>query len=225
MYFYIPNPKAGRIQGLRSDHLFTMRVREGEKHSCTDLNGLIAEILITKVDKRQRLVEYNLENYTNYTRPQKRILFQAIPDKLYLDKLIEILPLSEFSDLFLFESNRSKQYTVNQDRIKNILIRSCEQSQNAYMPTIRHINQGEIVPLLKEFRPVWLDCGSQSIGTSIQTIHALVGPEGGFDNEEVALFSSLALQSVSMGPIVYPSWVAGFAWYQLSRNGLTKAIL
>jgi RsmE family RNA methyltransferase len=169
MHFYIPNLKAGVLNEAEAAHLFVMRVQENKTYRASDLNGRVCKILITKVDKKSKTIEFEQAEIPKTTQFQPKTMFQAIPDKVYLDKLCEVLPLSGVTDLFLFYSQNSIEYPINKERITKILIRSCEQSEVAYLPKIIVLNQQDLDIELKKHQPTVLDCNESKPLTQLQS--------------------------------------------------------
>jgi RsmE family RNA methyltransferase len=169
MHFYIPNLKAGVLNEAEAAHLFVMRVQENKTYRASDLNGRVCKILITKVDKKSKTIEFEQAEIPKTTQFQPKTMFQAIPDKVYLDKLCEVLPLSGVTNLFLFYSQNSIEYPINKERITKILIRSCEQSEVAYHPKIIVLNQQDLDVELKKHQPTVLDCNESKPLTQLQS--------------------------------------------------------
>jgi RsmE family RNA methyltransferase len=214
MYFHIPSFRSTVLNELESAHFFVMRVQEGKVYKASDLNGKVGEIRIIKVDKKIKTIHYEQETIPKSVAIVERVMFQSIPDKVYLDKLCEVLPLSGVTTLFLFYSDFSIQYPINQERITKILIRSCEQSEVAYLPKIILLNASDLEIELRRYLPVVLDCES-TIGIS-NTKHitkpALIGPEGGWSTKEISNYKKIGLEFVYLGSIIYPAWVAGMVY-------------
>jgi RsmE family RNA methyltransferase len=163
MHFYIPNLKANTLTESEAAHLLVMRVQEGKTYKACDLSGKICKVMITKVDKKSKSIEFEQAEIPKAAQFQSKVMFQAIPDKVYLDKLCEVLPLSGVTDLFLFYSENSIQYPINKDRITKLLIRSCEQAEVAYLPKIVVLNKQDLDIELRRHLPTVLDCNTLSL--------------------------------------------------------------
>jgi RsmE family RNA methyltransferase len=190
MHFYIPDLKANKLTQDESSHLFVMRVQEDKTYTASDLEGRTCKILIRKVDKKSKTIEFEQAEIPKTAEFKFKIMFQAIPDKLYLDKLCEVLPLSGVTDLFLFYSDNSVQYPVNQERITKILIRSCEQAKVAYLPKIIVLNKKDLDLELKKHLPTVLDCNvalTQSLSheNSFSTLTYIAGNTMSFAEEGI----------------------------------------
>ena len=102
MHFYIPNLKASVLDEVQSAHLLVMRVQENKTYNASDLNGKTCKILITKVDKKTKTIEFEQAEIPKKAEFVPKVMFQAIPDKVYLDKLCEVLPLTGVKIYFFF---------------------------------------------------------------------------------------------------------------------------
>jgi RsmE family RNA methyltransferase len=219
MIFYIPKLASGPLSSLQSAHIWSMRLGVGDNFQVTDLNGKTAKATIKSIDKKSKSYTLSVTNIIKHQSNLKHALFQAITDKVYLDKLVELLPIGLVNDCYLFLSKRSLKYTINQERLKNILIRSCEQSEIVYIPKLHIVEFGsdEFVKLLKEHRPRLMHCDSNSKPSNGASSSVLVGPEGGWSDEEIEYFGVAGLDQVYFEGVVYPAWVAWFRYFCLSN--------
>jgi RsmE family RNA methyltransferase len=208
-YFFYPEHinEEGILNPEFSHHLYACRVNKGEEVKITNLKGGFDIIRITDFIKKERLYYYKKLN-SFYTSPKKvnKILFQAIIDKDYLEKLVETLPFTIFDHLKLFSSDFSQKQNINLSRLNKILIRSCEQSETVFSPVI------EVIDTLPDF-----DINKSIIFFTQQEnsdfkskaqkdyTNYVVGPEGGWSNEEEKQF--LILDKVNLGKQIYPSWL------------------
>jgi RsmE family RNA methyltransferase len=214
MYFYIPDLEKSILTFPHSAHFLSMRVKENDSYKATDLKGNTAEIIIKSVDKKNKSIKIQKISNQTVKNKLKHTLIQAIPDKVYLDKLVEILPLSQVKNCYFFWSDRSVKYTINWERLENILIRSCEQSQIEFKPELKVIDLEEFLRL----QPIIMECqnlSSISIHQAKQVIHVngkaiAVGPEGGWSQQELKKFKDTGLDFVHIDELILPSWLAGF---------------
>jgi 16S rRNA (uracil1498-N3)-methyltransferase len=222
MYFYIPDLTSGQIHTPDSAHLVSCRVANGDQIQATDLNGQLATLKITAADLKKGIFSFNLvSSLVTHPKPTKNILLQAKIDKLYLEKLVEIIPLASIDEVVFFDSEFSqKGQKINLERLDRILIRSCEQSHTVFKPKlIIHADKSKLADILENHRPTVLEGKTPTnIQDQIPDIKleksVLVGPEGGWSEKELILFKSKNLQFQNLGETVYPAWMAGFVWFQ-----------
>ena len=161
MYFYLPTNNISEISTSHIDHFFSMRVKPNDKIVTTDLNGLMRKIKITEIDKKNKNIKFEiLESRYEIQKIQKNILIQAITDKTYLEKLVEIAPHANIDIIYLFYSKYSPSTKITLDRLERIMHRSCEQAQKLYKLEIKIINQIDLNKLLDNYQPIILEVNS-----------------------------------------------------------------
>jgi 16S rRNA (uracil1498-N3)-methyltransferase len=206
--FYCDNiPEKGGFAELdkrESSHLFkTLRARPGDMIQLMDGRGTLAE---AEIDSNRNicLVSKNI-----HEEPLTKVcLFVAAPRKQKMDSLLkqcaeigvwEIIPMITERSV----STPEKESVL--ERWKTILIEGCKQSGNPFIPAIRlPVKFSEALELVKESS---IDAYFGSPRTEEEpewTANAkkawLVGPEGGFsENEENAMFESGA-KPLRVGP-------------------------
>jgi RsmE family RNA methyltransferase len=227
MYFYLPDLNQRQIQKPLSDHLLSCRIKDGEKIFATDLNGNLAEFLVSEVDLKKGNYRFGLLQKQQFEPPKTpRILIQGQPERLYIEKICEILPLAGIDRLILFASDYTQKQNLNLARLDKILIRSCEQSHQVYKPEIEIVERKAFPDLIAKLRPVVLDIFPKNENKQIQsnsqrisdnTISALVGPEGGWSVKELEVFRHLGLEFQSLGDTIYPAWIAGYTWFSRQK--------
>jgi 16S rRNA (uracil1498-N3)-methyltransferase len=181
-----------------------MRLSLDEIIVACDQKGKVAKIKVTQIDKKSYSFEI-LESWEESLLTSK-IIFQAQIDKVYLDKLVEMLPLGQITELVIFASDNSQVQNINLDRLNKILIRSCEQCHLAYKPKIS-VSSVSLEQILQDYSPIILEKNDQKI-SNLNFQKVLVGPEGGWSQREKQLFANF--MTCSLGNLVYPAWIAGY---------------
>jgi RsmE family RNA methyltransferase len=208
-----------QIDKICTDHFFSMRIKAGDIVTTTDLNGLKREIKVLEAEKRLKLIRFEVLKsvYTPKSQSQN-VLFQAITDKIYLEKLVEIAPHANIDTICFFYSDRSPKGSVNTERLERILYRSCEQAQKMYKPKIEIIDNNATMTKIAEYKPIILEIPDETISKDDKShndtvISVLVGPEGGWSKGEIDQFKQNNLVFESLGSIIYPAWLAGYTWF------------
>jgi RsmE family RNA methyltransferase len=217
MYFFVPDLEKTTIQGPAADHLFSTRVEAGERVTLTNLKGTIAEVEITDVAKKQHSVQWNiLRTLQPISTLANRILIQAEPDKAYVEKMAEILPL-QAGTLLIFASDYSPKQTLNLQRLEKIVIRACELGEVAHKPTIEVVSKAKAYQYLEHQEAAVLACTSDAVDFNSQDESPksaiLVGPEGGWSPQEIADFQTYQTPFISLGQQIFPAWLAGYTYF------------
>jgi RsmE family RNA methyltransferase len=221
MYFYLPTSNISQIDDVYTEHFFSMRVKPGDILPTTDLRGLFREIEIIEADKKSKSIKFKTLNSNNIPKAESQnILFQAITDKIYLEKLVEIAPHANIDTIYLFHSDRSPVGNINTDRLERILYRSCEQAQKMYKPSIEVIDHTSLIEKIDFFKPIVLALSDDEESGTVPALplenttkSILVGPEGGWSTAENCLFAEKQLIFESLGEVIYPAWLAGYSWF------------
>ena len=174
MHFFVPDLTQTVYNGDFVRHFFSMRIQSKQICKICDLKGRLAEIEILEVNKKNNFITVKiLKNYQKL-KPEEKILYQAVLDRNYLDKLVEIAPLSGITKIYFFFGDYSIKYNLNLERLNKILIRSCEQGQIAFLPEIKLITKSELLENIKNQLVVVLDIVDKfETSQKIQILHIL----------------------------------------------------
>jgi 16S rRNA (uracil1498-N3)-methyltransferase len=201
-----------------------MRVKQNQILKVSNLKGFLAEIKISEINKKERLIKYQILNQKKTQKPGEKILYQAILEKNYLEKLVEVCPLANITEINLFHSEFSVKQKINLERLQKILIRSCEQSENLFLPKLNILEKAEILEKLEKEQFLILQKNSkENFKLNFSTLFlntknpfkykVLVGPEGGWSNNELTIFENKKLLFLELKDVVYPGWLAGFVFF------------
>lgn len=215
MIFYVPDITKKEVETPHSAHMLSMRVRYKDKARITDLQGNWARIQIKEVDKKNKLIKYHLRKSYYEENTNSGVLFQAIPDKSYLEKLMEVAAIQGMKKIFLFHSERSVKQHVKFERLQRIILRGCELAENYWEPEVEFIDkQEDLEELIRLHKPVVLEHKRERSAEVEHNNTIIIGPEGGWSASEIEYFQSLDLSFHSMGKTVYPAWLAGFSYFE-----------
>jgi 16S rRNA (uracil1498-N3)-methyltransferase len=219
MFFYLENPFKLIMDSQSSGHFISMRASIGDILETTDLKGALTKIQISRINRKNRTIEYQIIDQQKFIEPPKKTLFQAITDKLYLEKLVEVAPLAGITKIYFYESKNSISDRIKLQRLDKIIIRSCEQSQQLFKTELEFIDEKSFLEKIKQYKPGVLDLPIKTVNDKkslIQNDSVIVGPEGGFTSQERSLFEISGLNFLSLGNTILPSWLAGFVYF--TRN-------
>ncbi len=207
------------LKGDEARHAIrVLRLREGEKLLATTLNGFCyAAKLIgsEQVAKNEWVAHCSIEEILpEHNEPDIDIqLIQGIPQhQSKLEEIVEKITEIGIRSIFPIYSKRTEKKTINSERLIRILQNACKQSYRARIPDLsdvmsfeqglaKAVLDGRKIILLHESAPL-----SDSLSKALQNneskkISLVVGPEGGFDEEEIVLANrNHDVQIASLGP-------------------------
>ena len=208
--FYLPDAQIGTISfpEEESKHIVkVLRMKEGDGFCVTDGNGSLYDAEL--IDAHPKRAMANLSNQRNgYDIRDFKVSIAIAPTKLnertewFLEKATEI----GIDEVKLFSSYHSERRVANVDRFKKIVISAMKQSVKSKMPIVEDmVSFDKLVKQNYEGQKfiAWIDdnvkeqlCDLYKKG---ENALVLIGPEGDFSKEEVALAKENGFVPVSLG--------------------------
>jgi 16S rRNA (uracil1498-N3)-methyltransferase len=208
--FYLPDAQIGTISfpEEESKHIVrVLRMKEGDSFCVTDGNGSLYDAEL--IDAHPKRAMANLSNQRNgYDIREFKVSIAIAPTKLnertewFLEKATEI----GVDEVKLFSSYHSERRVANVDRFKKIVISAMKQSVKSKMPIVEDmVSFDKLVKQNYDGQKfiAWIDddikeqlCDLYKKG---ENALVLIGPEGGFSKEEVALAKENGFVPVSLG--------------------------
>ena len=188
------------------------RLRAGDLVCVFDGAGLTAAARISEVIKRPLEVHLALEAQQHWAPPAVRIhLTSALPkgdrQATMLDMVTQ-LGITDFTPVS-FERSVSRVRAGSQDRWRRVLIESCKQSQRPWMPLVHSpMDLGEWISCPTDDGVVNLVAHKEGESRSAvieenlvgaKQVRLLVGPEGGFSENEFARLDRTQTTMASLG--------------------------
>ncbi len=208
--FYLPTAQLGTISfpEEESKHIVkVLRMKEGDSFCVTDGNGSLYDAELVDAHPKRAAAELSNQRQ-GYDIRDFKVSIAIAPTKLnertewFLEKATEI----GIDEVKLFASYHSERRTANVERFKKIIVAAMKQSVKSKMPVIE-----DIVAFDKLVRQnydgqkfiAWIDddvteqlCDLYRKG---ENALVLIGPEGDFSKEEVALAKENGFVPVSLG--------------------------
>ena len=196
------------ITGDENKHLnLVMRAKPGDRVTCFNGNGLVAECVVENTSKAQTLLK--VEQIATETQPSTKLVLAAAAIKGdRQDTLIRQATELGVTNIVLLESERSevKFGGTKKDKIERQLISHAKQCHRAFLPQIEFSTLKEFLPKCKKYVIL---CGSLTTKATIlqqnqqkiknNNVVALIGPEGGFSEEEEKQIDSYGAIRLSLG--------------------------
>lgn len=208
--FYLPTAQLGTISfpEEESKHIVkVLRMKEGDRFCVTDGNGSLYDAELVDAHPKRAAAELSNQRQ-GYDIRDFKVSIAIAPTKLnertewFLEKATEI----GIDEVKLFASYHSERRTANVERFKKIIVAAMKQSVKSKMPVIE-----DMVAFDKLVRQdydgqkfiAWIDddvteqlCDLYRKG---ENALVLIGPEGDFSKEEVALAKENGFVPVSLG--------------------------
>ena len=250
MYRFYISPEqydGNKIQILGEDvnHIKNvLRMREGETLICCDGAGMEYYCEVEELKKEYILVEVKEAKRSENELPVRLILLQGLPKKDKMELIIqkavelgvaEIVPVMTKRTVVKLED--AKKEEKKRERWQAIAVSAAKQSGRGVIPTVHHVmSWKEMLDYIKHFdyniilyenaegMKATKECISAVTKKSCASI--IVGPEGGFEETEVAQAIEAGAVSVSLGHRILRTETAGFtmlsalmleAEYQMER--------
>jgi len=211
------------LNGDEFKHAFkVMRHRSGDILYITNGKGYIfkSEIISVKKDFLISVINGTIKRLNNFNGICFCIPMLKNPERLKfaIEKSVEL----GITDFVLFSSNRTVGRIKNLERYQKIITSAMKQSLRAYLPELSSLSLLEISQL--KGRKILLDQKAEAdldviVKDGIQN-YFIFGPEGGFDEDELKLFSVNDIYNLSFARL--RSETAVVACASLLQNKFNK---
>lgn len=219
----------GAVQGGRitlrdreAHHLaVVLRLKPGEQVVVVDGSGREHVVRLTSVDPHEAAGEV-VETRTGVAVPIDVILVQGVPKGAKMDDVIRMgteLGVREF--IPVLTKRAVAEGRGRTDRWRRIAVEAAKQSRRANVPDIEdpvpfataleRLSDADLVLLLWEGERTRTLAQALREGAAPRRVALLVGPEGGFDEVEVAQAVGRGAVPVSLGPLILRTETAGMA--------------
>ena len=216
------------IEGEDVKHIYkVLRLTEGDKININNCNGkeFLAEISsINKTKVECKIIE---ETNINNESPVQIHLFQGLPKAAKMDLIVQkatelgVMSVTPVVMERVVVKSEAKEYKKI-DRWNRIALEACKQSKRTIIPKINDVMEfDKMLETLKNFDLIVVPYESQEnygIKTmmqgiekdNIKTIAVIIGPEGGYEDNEIEILKELGSYIVTLGPRILRTETAGF---------------
>jgi len=211
------------LDEIDSRHLSkSLRKKSGDIIRVTNGEGLEIQGKIIRLGKN---IKVNIINKVNHRKKNLSIHVAMSPLKnpsrfeWFVEKSAEI-GISEITPLITRFSEKKK---VNIDRLNKIVISSMKQSNQFYLPKVNPITSfNDFLKSNKDYKLIAHlknsnSFNKKSIGSK-EKIVLMIGPEGGFSEEEILLARKEKIKEISFGKNRFRSETAGVFAISIINN-------
>lgn len=208
-------------------HIYkVLRLKVGETIAVNDLQGSEYLGKITDISKTEVAVKLMEKLAVNNESPVNIYLFQGLPKSSKMDLIVqkatelgvkEITPVVTERVVVKTELNEFKKV----DRWNRIALEACKQSKRSLIPAINiPIEFEELLSKLRTMDLIVVPYENEEgygiknlvkkIAGHINEIAVVIGPEGGFEEEEIETLKNIGANIVTLGPRILRTETAGF---------------
>lgn len=221
------------IEGDDVKHIYkVLRLEVGDKVSINNCDG--EEFLgeIEDINKKQVIVKCIEKLALNNESPVEIYLFQGLPKSSKMDLIVqkatelgvkEITPIITERVVVKNEIGEFKKL----DRWNRIVLEACKQCKRSLIPKVNTpLEFEQLLDFLKNMDLIVVPYENaeghgiknmvNSIGKSdVKKIAVIIGPEGGFEEEEINKLKELEAYIVTLGPRIFRTETAGLVCVSL----------
>lgn len=227
--FFIPrenvSDKTLQICGEDVNHITkVLRYGKGDKILCCDGMGYDYVAEITETDKQRIICNIIEKNKTDTESDLRVILIQGVPKAAKMDYIIQKTTELGIAEIYPCELSRCVA-KINDgkkiERWQKIAREAAKQSGRGVIPQVHEpINLSGAVEILKNaevsFVPYECEEGNYlkpllKNSRNVKTAAYMIGPEGGFDKQEIEQIAAAGIPVISLGKRILRTETAGEA--------------
>lgn len=215
------------IEGDDVKHIYkVLRLKEGEKISINNCEGKEYIGKLIDINKKEVIIDILEEVELNNESNIKVHLFQGMPKSTKMDLIAQkntelgIMSITPIITERVVVKNDSEFKKV--DRWNRIALEACKQSKRSLIPTINTpIEFKELLIKIKNMDLIVVPYENKEgygikklindvRNTEVKNIAIIIGPEGGFEEEEILKLEEIGAHIVTLGPRILRTETAGF---------------
>ncbi len=187
-----------------------LRMKEGAGLLLTNGMGLSANAIITSAARKRTMVDVQAIERKAVPTAQFGLAIAFTKNKSRNEWLLEKATEMGISHIFPVLTKRGEKDKINPERLHNILVSAMLQSQQVYLPQLHEaqplaalLPASDILFSQKFIAHCESELERNSYANALETgknTLVLVGPEGDFTEEEIAMSLNAGFKAVSFGP-------------------------
>ncbi|MFH5831249.1 RsmE family RNA methyltransferase [Halalkalibaculum sp. DA384] len=185
-----------------------LRYREGDTITVVDGEGGWYEGIVCRILRNTALIEITNRNRREQRNPSLVMAMGIIKKRDRLEFAVEKAVELGVGEIVLFRSEHTVKENVRVDRLRSTAVSAMKQSLRACLPSISvYPSVREVIGKYSDSSPMLVARGAKDTSPGVpgefkkmeKEIVLFVGPEGGFSQEEIALFKANGARIVSLG--------------------------
>lgn len=222
------------IEGEDVKHIYkVLRLKEGEKVNINNCNGKEYLARIQSINKVKVEVEILEELEMNNESPIDIYLYQGFPKGSKMDLIAQKcteLGVKEISPVItsrvLSSMGEIRRDNKKTERWSRIAFEACKQSKRSLIPIVNDIiDFSESINQLQEMDLIVVPYENadnygvkamiKNLNIDVKKVAVVIGPEGGFEEEEIAQLKEIGAHIITLGPRILRTETAGFTCISL----------
>ena len=215
-----------RITGEDVKHIYkVLRLEEGEKVVINNLQGEEFLGRISEITKTEVRIVIDDKIEVNNESPLEIYIFQGLPKAAKMDLIVQKGTELGFKEITPIITDRVdvklKGEFKKLDRLERIALEASKQSKRTFIPRINApISFNEIEEKLKLMDLVVVPYENaenfgvkalvKNIERNVKNVGIVIGPEGGFEEDEIKKLKDNGAYIVTLGPRILRTETAGF---------------
>lgn len=223
------------IKGEEAQHISrVLRMKKGDKVTLCDGEGMFYDATLTDFEDKTVTAEITSQ-YVAPTEPKVQLtVFQGVPKNPKLETIIQKLTEIGAVRLVPMDTRRAVaklDKSAKVDRLRKIAQEAAKQSKRGIVPEVldavpfkKAVEMAAkadlaLIPYEEESE---ISIKKALAGKTPETVSVMIGPEGGFDEDEILLAKEAGVQSVTLGKRILrtetaPLTVASIVLYELGE--------
>ena len=223
------------IKGEEAQHISrVLRMKKGDKVTLCDGEGMFYDATLTDFEDKTVTAEIT-SAYVAPTEPKVQLtVFQGVPKNPKLETIIQKLTEIGAVRLVPMDTRRAVaklDKSAKVDRLRKIAQEAAKQSKRGIVPEVldavpfkKAVEMAAkadlaLIPYEQESE---VSIKKALAGKTPETVSVMIGPEGGFDEDEILLAKEAGVQSVTLGKRILrtetaPLTVASIVLYELGE--------
>ncbi len=231
--FFVDEVRSGKVEitGDEAKHLTrVLRVEPGQRYEISDNHNVyLAEI---ETARKEHIVFRTIEKLPPPAAQVEIILCAALVKFDAFEWLIEKATELGVSEIIPVEATRTEKGLElaahkRLERWRRIALEASQQSRRAFLPTVaKPVDFNQILHQEVACRYALDECGGQPLAAVLPStrvasdrVAVLIGPEGGWTEEERAAFVQAGWTQVTLGPLILRAETAALAALAVIQGG------
>lgn len=229
---YIPEPEMGNgkliVHGDEHQHLRVGRAEVGERVEVFNGRGVVWTAIIESCEKRDTHLRVLDRREVEPLRPSLILGLSLVKTgafELALEKAVEV-GVTRIVPLLASRTNAAPRVTGRVERWTRILVEAAKQSKRYHLPLLEQpLGFADALNLPASTKIVFAERGGGPLESAVgEPVLCLVGPEGGWTDEELSMAVARGFALVGLGDGILRTETAAIVGAALIRHEFNRSL-